>query len=406
MNARLEPTDPSGPVLVEGIHFRTGEPIALRLKEGRIAEIKRKRDESNEALPCVAPGLVDLQINGYGGWDFNQVPINEQAAERVTHMLYGEGVTTYFPTVITNSDEAIAEALHSIVRARAEDSLIERAIGGIHLEGPFISPEDGPRGAHNSDYVRAPDWSLFQRWQEVAEGTIRILTLSPEWPEAPEFIAKCVESGVTVAIGHTAATPEQIQEAVAAGALMSTHLGNGAHPMLPRHPNYIWEQLAQDDLWACVIADGFHLPNSVLKVVLRTKSERAILVSDAVALSGMEPGQYDTPIGSRVVLAPEGKLYLADTPELLAGSVKTLREGIEHLVLSQLSNLPEAWEMASTRPATLLHLPTRPGLSAGAPADLVVFRYASRRIDVLRTYKEGRMVHRSASEGATEEERQ
>jgi N-acetylglucosamine-6-phosphate deacetylase len=321
-------------------------------------------------------------------------------------MLYREGVTTYFPTVITNSDEAIAEALRSIVRARAEDSLIERVVAGIHLEGPFISPEDGPRGAHDSDYVRAPDWSLFQGWQEVAEGAIRILTLSPEWPEAPEFIATCVESGVTVAIGHTAATPEQIREAVAAGALMSTHLGNGAHPVLPRHPNYIWEQLAQDNLWACVIADGFHLPNSVLKVVLRTKAERAILVSDAVALGGMEPGEYDAPIGSKVVLAPEGKLYLAETPELLAGSVKTLREGIEHLVLSQLSNLPEAWEMASTRPATLLHLPTRAGLSVGATADLVVFRYTRGRIDVIRTYKEGRMVHPSASERATEEELQ
>lgn len=308
--------------------------------------------------------------------------------------------------MITNSNKAIAEALRSIVKARAEDSLLERAAAGIHLEGPFISSEDGPRGAHDSDYVRAPDWSLFQGWQEVAEGTIRIITLSPEWPEAPEFIAKCVESGVTVAIGHTAATPEQVREAVAAGASMSTHLGNGAHLMLPRHPNYIWEQLAQDNLWACVIADGFHLPNSVLKVVLRTKAERAILVSDAVALGGMEPGEYDALIGSKVVLAPEGKLYLADTPELLAGSVKTLREGIEHLVLSRLSNLPGAWEMASTRPATLLHLPTRAGLSVSAPADLVVFRYTHGRIDVLQTYKGGRMVHRSVSEGATEEELQ
>lgn len=398
MSAGLGAADPNAAVVVEGIHFRTGEPIALKLQEGRIVGIDPKRDKNNEAMTWVAPGLVDLQINGYGGQDFNRIPIEERAVERITRMLYTEGVTTYFPTVITNSDEAIAEALRSIVRARVEDNLIERATAGIHLEGPFISPEDGPRGAHDSDYVRAPDWSLFQEWQEVAQGAIRIVTLSPEWPEAPEFITRCVESGVTVAIGHTAATPGQIREAVAAGATMSTHLGNGAHPVLPRHPNYIWEQLAQDDLWACVIADGFHLPNSVLKVVLRTKAERAILVSDAVALGGMEPGEYDASIGSKVVLAPEGRLYLADTPELLAGSVKTLREGIEHLVLSQLSNLPEAWEMASTRPATLLHLPSRAGLSVGAPADLVVFRYTRGRIDVIRTYKEGRMVPRSARE--------
>ena len=156
------------------------------------------------------------------------------------------------------------------------------------------------------------------------------------------------------AIGHTAATPEQIREAVAAGALLSTHFGNGVHPMLPRHPNYLWEQLAADELWASVIADGFHLPDAVLKTVMRMKGSRAILVSDSVALAGMPPGEYESPIGARVVLTPEGRLHLATDPRLLAGSAQPLIAGIAHLVDSGLASLGEAWEMASARPLFLL----------------------------------------------------
>jgi N-acetylglucosamine-6-phosphate deacetylase len=325
--------------------------------------------------------------------DFNSTPLDEEIVWRVTRALWREGVTTYYPTFITNGDEAIEGAVRTIARACSGDGLVESSVAGIHLEGPFISREDGPRGAHSKVYVRAPDWSQFARWQDAAEGNIKLLTLSPEWPGSTDFITKCVDEGVAVCIGHTAATPEQIREAVAAGARMSTHLGNGAHPMLPRHPNYIWEQLAQDALWASVIADGFHLPEAVLKVVLKVKGFRAVLVSDAVSFSGMEPGEYDAHVGGRVVLTPQGKLHMADNPQLLAGSVQMLRQGVEHLAKSHLSSLSEAWEMASVRPASFMNLPQADGLTAGAPADLVVFSRERDEIRVLQTYKRGCRVH-------------
>jgi N-acetylglucosamine-6-phosphate deacetylase len=379
---------------VEGLHFQSGARTVLKIRDGRIAQVlSGPTSPTSGDLPFVGPGLVDLQVNGYGGMDFNSTPLDGEIVWRVTRALWREGVTTYYPTIITNCDEAIEGAVRTIATARSRDGLVESSVAGIHLEGPFISPEDGPRGAHNKVYVRAPDWSQFVRWQDAAEGNIKLVTLSPEWPRSTDFITKCVDEGVAVCIGHTAATPEQIREAVAAGARMSTHLGNGAHPMLPRHPNYIWEQLAQDALWASVIADGFHLSEAVLKVVLKVKGNQMVLVSDAVSFSGMEPGKYDAHVGGRVVLTPQGKLHMADNPQLLAGSVQMLRQGVEHLAKSHLSSLFEAWEMASVRPATFMHLPQADGLTAGAPADLVVFSRERDEIRVLQTYKRGRLVH-------------
>lgn len=320
---------------------------------------------------------MDLQINGYAGLDFNRHPV---PAARLSRAIQRAGVTSYFATVITNAPETIGK----LVRAAGRDGA-----AGIHLEGPFISPEDGARGAHDRAHVRPPDWNLFCRWQEAAAGRIRIVTLSPDWPVAVRFIEKCAASGVTVSIGHTSATPAQIRAAVAAGARMSTHLGNGVPPVLPRHPNCIWEQLAEDRLAACVIADGFHLPDSVLKVVMRVKGAGTMLVSDAVHLAGMRPGRYAAPVGGRVVLTKTGRLHLEENPKLLAGSARMLPDAVDHLVSGGLCNLAEAWEMASTRPAAFMGLPQGAGLAPGAPADFVTFDRPAR---IRAVWKSGRPV--------------
>lgn len=378
---------------IEGRHYLTGEGVRVEMEDGLISEIETGGGPVADDAPWVGPGLVDLQVNGYAGFDFNSAALDEEHIRGATHALWREGVTTYLPTVITNTDEAIERALRTIAAACARDDQLGRTIAGLHLEGPFISPEDGPRGAHDKTNVKAPDWGLFERWQEAAEGRIALATVSPEWPTAPEFIERCVEGGVIVSIGHTAATPEQVREAVAAGASMSTHLGNGAHPSLPRHPNYIWEQLAQDALWACVIADGFHLPDSVLKVILKVKGRKALLVSDAVSFAGMEPGEYQAAVGGRVILSPEGRLSLAESPGLLAGSVRPLRDGVEKLVRAGLLDLGEAWETASVRPASALGLTQAAGLAVGAPADVVEFACSRGTIEVLRTHKAGQPAY-------------
>ncbi|HYF00073.1 MAG TPA: amidohydrolase family protein [Planctomycetota bacterium] len=375
---------------MKGRHYRTGKPVAVRAKDGRIAGLG-----AGGGRRLVGPGLVDLQVNGFRGLDFNTRPVPADLAGRVTRELWSEGVTAYLATVITNAPDGIEECVRAIDRGCESDADAQAGIAGIHLEGPFISPDDGPRGAHERAFVRPPDWDLFRRWQDASGGRIRLITLSPEWPEATAFIAKAVESGVIVSIGHTAGTPDQIRDAVKAGATMSTHLGNGAHLMLPRHPNYVWEQMAQDALSACVIADGFHLPDAVLKVILRAKGSRAMLVSDAVYIAGLAPGTYETHIGGKVVLTAEGKLHLAANPNLLAGSATMVIRGVEHLAARGLASLPDAWDMASTRPAAAIGHPAAKGLRTGAPADVLVLEARGEHLSVAETWKAGRRVYKS-----------
>jgi N-acetylglucosamine-6-phosphate deacetylase len=387
----------SRPIGIRARHYRTHDVVDITIHEGTIADIQACGAHSagsgpivEEQLPLVGPGLVDLQINGYSGLDFNDFPMEPQRIIAATKALWREGVTSYYPTVTTNTDQRIEEAMNTIAQACSMDEHCARGIAGIHLEGPFISPENGARGAHTLAYTKPPNWELFQRWQEAAQGRIRIITLSPEWLEAASFIARCTASGVKVSIGHTAATPEQIREATAAGATMSTHFGNGAHLTLPRHPNYLWEQLADDSLWTCMIADGFHIPLSLIKVVLKTKGDQAMLVSDAVHLSGLEPGPYRSHGRIHVVKTKEGRIHLRDEPNLLAGSGQMLPWGISHLAKNGLCTMTEAWEMASIRPSTFMDLPSRHGLQIGAPADLVLFDWDGNQIRILQTYKDGR----------------
>lgn len=377
---------------ISGIHYGTGRPVQVKIQGTQIVNVSPYDSADHSDLPFIGPGLVDLQINGYGGRDFNTHPLSVDMVSFVTEQLWQTGVTAYCPTIITNGDQEIEDAARTIAKACDQNTNVEHSVIGIHLEGPFITPEDGPRGAHDRQYVKAPDWNLFQRWQDVAGGRISILTISPEWESAPTFIERCVDNGVIVSIGHTSASPEQIQEAVKAGARLSTHLGNGAHLMLPRHPNYIWEQLAEDSLYACIIADGFHLPDSFIKVALRAKGDRLMLVSDAVSLSGMPPGTYDMHIGGRVQLTEEGRLCVAEQPELLAGSAQMLTWGIGKLVSSGLTDLKNAWDMASIRPARFVDSPHAGELAAGAAADLVLFDMRGKDLTVRQTIKGGQSV--------------
>nr|WP_261780105.1 amidohydrolase family protein [Paenibacillus xylanexedens] len=378
-------------VTMVGRHYRTGLPIEVRVREGRIAAVTELAVTSSaEHLPWLAPGLVDLQVNGGWGLDLNAAPLCPDTVLKLTMLLSSQGVTSYCPTLITNSLDQLAESASAIAEAVRLKPEVTASVAGIHLEGPFLSPEDGPRGAHPRQHIVPPDWDALCRWQEAAEGLIRIVTLSPEWPNAASFIARCRESGILVSIGHTAAAPEQIREAVQAGAIMSTHLGNGAHLTLPRHPNYLWEQLAADELYGCMIADGHHLPSSVLRVILRMKGKRAILVSDAVSLSGMPPGSYRPHIGGEVVLTADGQLHLADQPQLLAGSAMMLPEQVGYLVRTGLTGLADAWDCASAHPAELLGLQQAAGLETGAPADLVSFNMNGGKLSMLQSWKNGR----------------
>jgi N-acetylglucosamine-6-phosphate deacetylase len=303
------------------------------------------------------PGLVDLQVNGFAGVDFGDAALTPERVLEAVAALEKTGVTRFLPTLITSSMDAFARSARAVLAAR------HPAIAGIHMEGPYISPEDGFRGAHARPLVRAADVDDFRRRQEAAEGRIRLVTLAPESPGALPLVEHLVASGVRVAIGHTAATGAQIADAVRAGASLSTHLGNGCAQVLPRHPNVIWEQLGEDRLLASFIVDGHHLPAATVRSMIRAKTPgRTILVTDATAAAGMPPGRY-TLGGQQVELSPAGRVAAPGAPNL-AGSALRLDAAIGNTVRFSGLSLDDVTPMATTRPAGYLGIPTRGTLSA------------------------------------------
>lgn len=302
----------------------------------------------------ISPGWVDIQVNGYRGVDLNVEELEPDAVHELVRVLWAEGVTAFCPTIVTQSRERFERAVRAIAAACEADPLTAKSVAAIHLEGPYISPVDGPRGAHPLEHVRAPDLAEFARWQEASGGRVGLITLAPEQPGSIDFIRAVSAQGVVVSLGHTEADTETLAAAAAAGARLSTHLGNGAHAMIPRHPNYIWDQLADDRLMASFIFDTHHLPPAVMKAMLRAKGlERAILVSDSVAAGGLGPGVYETAIGGKVELLPSGRLNLLGTP-YLAGSASCLREGIGHATRYTGIDLAAAVRLATANPARLL----------------------------------------------------
>lgn len=367
----------------------TGESERLTLSNDALLSV-HKTDEEDKSLLFVGPGLVDLQINGIHGIDFNVPSVTVEDVVEVTHYLLSQGVTTFFPTVITNSDDHILTILHTLDEACKNHPLVDACIGGIHLEGPFISPKPGAKGAHNDAYIKAPDWDLFKRFQGAAGGRIKIITLAPEWEGSAGFIENCVSSGIIVSIGHSLADTVQIKRAVEAGARMSTHLGNGVPLMLQRHPNMIWDQLAEEHLTTGIITDGIHLPDAFIKVVRKVKSDSMLVVSDATCYAGMPPGEYHSHIGGDVVLDENKRVSLKGQPGLLAGAAKSLLENVETLLEHKLCSLEEAWLLASENVITFLR---KQGVATNSfQNDKVIFSKEESSIAVKMVIKNGKVV--------------
>jgi N-acetylglucosamine-6-phosphate deacetylase len=385
---------------IEGIIPGTRQPTALRIEGDRIAEVKTPpgrhpaRTTGSGEFPFLAPGFLDMQVNGAMYCDYHLEDFSADNIARIVAFLDSSGTTQHIATITTSPKERILRNLRTLLRTISADRNLKSAIPGVHIEGPFISEEDGPRGAHDPIFVRPPDIEEVKQWQEAAEGLIRLITLSPEWEGAPAFIEKVTAMGIVAAIGHTAATAGQIRDAVDAGARVSTHLGNGSHPLVPRLQNYIWEQLAEDRLSAGIISDGFHLPDSVLKVFTRVKGpERLILVSDVAHPAGCEPGIH--PRGNiDVQVFEDGHLGLPDS-EILAGAGHLLDWDIPHFAEATGLSLGEILPLVTANPARLLGLQQSYGtLRPGAPANLVLFRWAGqKRLQILKTIRAGRVVY-------------
>lgn len=384
---------------ITGKLCETGELVQLTIENDQITQIQPANAATKSTFGApdvwIAPGFIDVQFNGYGGYDFNSGIWNtgfdqNQAAANILQLAAKTGTARLCPTVVTNTEENIIKSFRHLTKQLAADPILQSAMGCFHLEGPYLSEKDGLRGAHPLDCIRDPDWEQFQRFQEAAEGRIKILTLAPEREGSIAFIEKAVENGIVISLGHTGATPEQVRDAVKAGARMSTHLGNGSNDQIQRHRNYMFAQLADDGLTAGIIADGDHLPPELVKIFVRVKgAERLVLVSDAAALGGLPPGIYGG--GTHEVL-PGGKIALAGTP-YLAGAGHLLDVCVANALRWTELGMAGIAQTVSTNPAKLLDLKNTGSVKAGNLADLTLFRETQNGpLEIVTTILEGKVL--------------
>jgi len=361
---------------VYGLEPGTGQSLTVEVKDGLIHAVHR----APAAVPAtgqgwLAAGLIDLQVNGYAGYDLNDDQVIPETVQALARAMLASGVTTFLPTLITASEAQLTKALVAVQAARSLDPVVANMVPYVHVEGPAIAPEDGPRGAHPAAHVRPPSVAEFDRWQQASGSVVGMVTLSPHWPESAAYISHLVASGVHVALGHTDASPAQIAAAVDAGARISTHLGNGMYAMINRRRNPFWAQLVDDRLCASFIADGHHLAPDLLKVMLRSKGlGQSMIVSDATAIGGMSAGHYQASIGGAVTLSASGRLSMNDgSDQYLAGAALPLLAGVANLVRDGGLGLSDALGLATVQPGRWVG--GRGLLAPGQPADLIRFNW-------------------------------
>jgi N-acetylglucosamine-6-phosphate deacetylase len=312
--------------------------------------------------------------------------------KKATQALWQRGVTTYLPTLTTNSHEELLNIFLKLADFKNDKSLLG-SIPGFHLEGPYISPEDGYRGAHNLKFIRNPDWNEFMQFYKASGNSILTVTIAPELEGAMEFIKNCTEKGIVVALGHHNANTEIINKAVENGAKICTHLGNGCANLINRHLNPLWPQLSNDKLSISIICDGFHLTPEEIRVFYKVKgSDKTIVTSDVTEYAGMPPGRYKIFDGEEIELTADGELrYPAQ--KVLYGSASAIDKGVRHIMKVTGCSLADAIKMSSTNPAKLYGLNDRGSIETGKRADLILFELSDSELVIKKTYVNGKLVY-------------
>ena len=377
-------------LVLEGRLYLDSKPVIITIINDRLSAIEQKVTEAGNSEVFIAPGLIDIQINGYMGVDFSGDELTINDIRKATKELWKEGVTTYFPTLITNDRSSLRDNFVILAQALG-DPEIGLSVPGFHLEGPYISPVQGFRGAHLEKYIRKPDWNEFMIFQNAANGGIKLITIAPEVEGAMSFISKCIENGVIVSLGHHNGSAEEIRQAINEGASMSTHLGNGCANMIDRHFNPLWPQLADDRLTPTIIADGYHLTKEELQTFYKVKGPgNIILVSDALDLAGLPPGEYIR--GEREVILTENVVKFP-AENVLAGAASPISKCVGNIMQFTDCSLGEAIQMASTNPAKMFGLNDLGEIIPGKRADLILFTIENQKIVIQKTILAGKVVY-------------
>ncbi len=379
-------------MIIEGILYSNKKPVSIEISDGKIIGIKQTQKSFDGQQLIVAPGLVDIQINGYNGIDFSDPSLTSEDLNKVVEGLWEVGVTTILATVTTNGHEHLMGAFEALSNART-DPKVSMSVPGYHLEGPYISPVQGFRGAHPEMFIRLPDLQEFKQYQEAANNMIRLITVAPEFDGVMPIIQYCADNDLVVSLGHHNGTAEDIAAAVDAGASLSTHLGNGCANMIHRHNNPLWPQLAEDRLSASIITDGFHLNKDEVQTFYKVKGdELTILVSDAVDLAGLPLGEYNR-WGGVVELTADVVKFPAEN--VLAGAASPISKCVGNMMQFTGCSLESAINMATRNPARLIGLEDVGEIKVGKRADLILFSLEDEGIHISQTILNGDVVYQA-----------
>lgn len=332
------------------------------------------------------PGFVDLQVNGYFGVELGAADAEGWA--EVTRRLPATGTTAFMPTFITRPLDEFIAALRRAVGITAD--LAAAGTGahvlGVHLEGPFISPNRS--GAHNAAWMRRPDQDAIAALLDAGSGLVRVLTLAPELDGALAAIHQLVSAGVLVSVGHSDATAAQVSAAARCGARMVTHLFNAQRPMHHREPGVVGQALSDTRLVSSLIADLHHVTGQVVAIAFTAAPRRICLITDAAACAGMPPGRYVLG-GQPIELAAGDGTPPVRTDGTLAGSALRMDSAVANMVATGVS-LTEAVAAATRIPADLIDRPDLGRIAVGAAADLT---WLNDDLRTRRTWIAGRQVY-------------
>jgi len=321
----------------------------------------------------IVPGFID--VHSHGGYNFDAMDGNaKELSEMVDDMVY-EGVTTYFPTTMTQSPENIAHAMTAIKEAAAKNPVIQ----GIHLEGPFVSPVF--KGAQPEEYIQAPDTKLFDHWNELSGNMIKLVTYAPEHETSPEFEQYCLEHGIVPSVGHSNATREKMKHSRASHV---THLYNAQREFKHREPGVTGHALLEDNIYCELIADGFHVCPDMIKLAYELKGPDKIeLVTDSMRAKGMPEGVSE--LGGQKVIVKDKQARLESGN--LAGSVLQYKDAFVNIMKFTGCSLEDAIKMTSLNQAKEFGLTQKGVLAVGKDADFNVFDH---ELDLVETYSFGR----------------
>ena len=364
------------------MHYRgrlpDGACVSVAVAGTHIATVERL--PADDALPYLLPVLVDLQHNGSLGIRYDSLWQHEPAdLETVGNHLRRHGVGRCLMTFTTYPLDKLLLSAARVAAWLAQDAALNRLFPGIFHEGVFISPVDGWRGAHALEWIRQADYDAIQAFDDAAGGRVRIVNVAPEQPGGLDFIARAVDAGKLVALGHCGPDAATVHEAVRRGASLVTHFGNGAPGQIHRHKNPLWAFLNNPGLRLGLIGDGFHLPPDLIGAALRCKGPGGCFaVSDAASFAGCPPGAYSRPDGRPFTIEPDGLTHM-NNRDILAGSWFQQDRCVEILATRVGLPLPEAWRLCSEIPAAIIG-ETLPAIAVGEEASFVLARLAGGRL--------------------------